>query len=127
MVADSRQRARPCTGFDDDEIDAHGQARRRGSVRQADLQQPADRSANVAALAVIERLLRQAEGALTAPADLDDHECRWRTRVDRHDIELVATDMDVPGEDGPSRCDQTRTDEGLSGVTRLLRRRPGPS
>ena len=37
------------------------------------------------------------------PADLDDDERRRRARVDRHEVELVAADMDVPGQDGPAR------------------------
>ena len=48
---------------------------------------------------------------------------RRRTRVDRHEIELVATDMDVPGQDGPARLDQPVSDQRLGGVTRQLRRR----
>ena len=62
-----------------------------------------------------------------APADLDDHERRRRARVDRHEVELVATDMDVPGEDGPAGFAQPRADESLGGVTRELRRRSRPS
>ena len=80
-------------------------------------------SAKVAALAVVERLFREAEIASAPPADLDHDERRRRTRVDRHEVELVATDMDVPGEDGPARLGQPRTDESLRGVARDLRRR----
>ena len=60
-----------------------------------------------------------------APADLDDHERRGRTRVDRHEIELVATDMDVPGQDRSSRPrPDERATSVFGGITRLLGRRP---
>jgi hypothetical protein len=73
---------------------------------------------------VVDRLLRQSEVTTGAPADLDDHErLRW-TRVDRHEVKLVATDMDVPGQDEPASLRETIRDRRLGGITRLLRRRP---
>ena len=53
------------------------------------------------------------------------HERRRRTRVDRHEIELVATDMDVPGHDGPTGSQETDQDQRFGGVTCLLS--SGPS
>jgi DNA-binding PadR family transcriptional regulator len=91
----------------------------RTAIEQAECGRP-----NAGALAVIDRLLWQAEPASGAPADLDDHERGRRTRVDRHEIELVATDMDVPGQDGPTGFREARGDEALGGITRLLCRRP---
>ena len=75
-------------------------------------------------LAVVDGLLGQPELAAGAPADLDDDERRRRTRVDRHEVELVATDMDVPGQDGPASLREPVGDERLGGITRLLGRRP---
>jgi hypothetical protein len=77
----------------------------------------------MAALAEVERLFGESEVASAPPADLDHHEHRRRTRVDRHEVELVATDMDVPGEDGPARFDQPMSDQSFGGITRLLGRR----
>lgn len=76
---------------------------------------------------MIERFLGHAEVAPSPPADLDDHQHRRRTRVGRHDVELVATDMDVPGEDGPARRGQTIGYERFGGIARLLRPGPDPS
>jgi RecB family exonuclease len=101
-MADPRGAVRPRPGFDDDEIDADRQRRQRDSVWQAVLEKPANRRAEMAALAVVERLLREPEVSATSPADLDDHERRRRSRVDRHEVKFVTTDMDVPGEDGPA-------------------------
>jgi hypothetical protein len=73
---------------------------------------------------VVERLLGETEVAPAAPANLDDHEGRRGARVNRHEIELVATDMDVPGQDGPARIAQSSGNELLGGVTRQLSGRP---
>ena len=69
---------------------------------------------------MVKGLLGEAKIPSAAPADLDDHQARWRTRVDRHEIELVATDMDVPGQDGPACFAQPSSDQILGGVTRQL-------
>ena len=74
-------------------------------------------------LAMIDRLLGETVVAAAPPADLDDDQRRRRTRVDRHEIELVATDMDVPGQDGPTSFRQARCDQRLGAVTRQLGRR----
>ena len=57
-----------------------------------------------------------------APADLDDHERRRRARVDRHEVELVAADMDVPGQDRPAGRREARGDQRLGRVAGLLGR-----
>ena len=112
----SRKRGR----FHRDQVDPDRQSRDRPSVGQAILEQPADGRPQVGTLAVVEGLLGEPEIPPAAPADLDDHQARWRTRVDRHEIELVATDMDVPGQDGPACFAQPNRDQILGGVTRQL-------
>ena len=107
-------------GLDRDEIDANRQARYRTSVGQAILDQSADSRPQVTTLAMVEGLLRKPEVPATSPPDLDDDEVRRWARVDRHEIELVVTDMDVPGQDGPARLAQPSGDELLGGVTRQL-------
>ena len=107
-------------GLDGDQVDPDMESRESLAVGQAVLEQSADGRAQVAALAVVERLLGEPEVAPAAPADLDDDQDRRRTRVDRHEIELMATDMDVPGQDGPARFAQSCGNELLSGVTRQL-------
>jgi len=119
MVAEPLGRA--CRGgLDGDQVDPDRESREASSVGQAVLDQSADCRTQVAALAVVECLLGEPEVPPTAPTDLDDDEERRRTRVDRHEIELVATDMDVPGQDGPARFAQSRGDKLLGGVTRQL-------
>jgi hypothetical protein len=106
--------------FHGDQVDPDRQSRDRPAARQAVLQQPADGRSKMGSLAVVECLLGQSEVPTTAPADLDHNQARWWTRVDRHEIELVATDMDVPGKDGPTLIAQASSDQLLGGVTRQL-------
>ena len=127
MVPDARF-ATPWIGLDRNEVEAQRKRRNGRPIRERDaVEQRVRRVAEVPALAVVDGLLRKPEVAPAAPADLDDHEHRRRARVDRHEIELVATDMDVPGEDDPAGFAQPRTDESLGGITRELRRRSRPS
>ena len=114
----------PVSGLDDDEIEAQRQARHGFTVRErAAIEESVRGRADPRPLAVVDRLLRQTEVTTATPADLDDHEGRRWTRVDRHEIELVTTDMDVPGQDGPTSFRQARCDERLGAVTRQLGRR----
>ena len=106
--------------FHRDQVDPDRQSRDRPSVGQAVLEQPADGRPQVGTLAVVEGLLGEAKIPPAAPAHFDDHEGSGRTRVDRHEIELVATDMDVPGQDGPACFAQPSSDQILGGVTRQL-------
>jgi hypothetical protein len=76
---------------------------------------------------MVDGLLGQAETSARAPAHLDDDERGGRTRVDRHEIEFVATDMDVPGEDGPARRAEMIGNERFGGITHQLRPGPRPS
>ena len=46
---------------------------------------------------------------------------RW-TRVDRHEVDLMATDMDVPGQDRPANGRETVGDQRLGGIAGPLRR-----
>jgi hypothetical protein len=50
---------------------------------------------------MVHGLLGQAERPAGPPADLHDDERARRARVDRHEVKLVATDMDVPGQHDP--------------------------
>ena len=74
-------------------------------------------------LPVVDRFLGQAERTSGPPADLDHHERPGRTRVDRHEVDLMATDMDVPGQDGPTGVRETHRDDRLGGIARPLGRR----
>lgn len=114
MVADDRVPS-PLTGLDDDNIETQWQVRHPASVEQGEggLAQPR-------LFATIHGLLRQAEVAPSAPPDFHDHEHGWRAWVGRHEIEFVATDMDVPGQDGPASVDESGGDQRFGGVTRLL-------
>ena len=74
---------------------------------------------------MIDGLLGQPELASGPPAHFDDDETgRW-ARVDRHEVKLVTTDMDVPGQDGPTGVREPAGDQRFGGITRLLGRRPG--
>ena len=73
---------------------------------------------------MVDGLLGQAVGAAVPPADLDDDERSRGTGIDGHDVELVAADVDVPGEDRPAGIGQAIGDEGLGGIAGLLRRGP---
>ena len=84
------------------------------------------RVAEVAALPEVDGLLREAERTRRAQPHLDDDEARpRRARVDRDQIELVATDMDVPGQDRPAVPVQAFRHERLGVVAGALRRGPG--
>ena len=94
----------PTRRLDHDQVEPDRQPRQVDAVGQhASIEQAVRRHPDVRPLAVVDGLLRQPEAPRRAPADLDDHERGRRTRVDRHEIELVAADMDVPGQDGPAR------------------------
>ena len=106
--------------FHGDQVDPDRQSWDRPSIGQAVLEQPANCRPQVGSLTMVERLLGKAEIPSAAPANFDDDQARRRTRVDRHEIELVATDMDVPGQDGPTFFAQPSGDQLLGGVTRQL-------
>ncbi len=111
-------------GFHHDQIEPKRQSGDGRAIgKRATVQQAIGGGTDAYPLAVVDRLLRQAELAACPPADLDDHEGGRRTRVDRHEIELVATDMHVPGKDGPTGVREAHRDQRLGGVTRLLRQR----
>ena len=116
-------------GFDDDEVEPQTQPRQRTPVGEAARgDHRPGRVAHVTPLPEVDGLLREAERARAPQPDLDDHELRRRrrARVDRHEIELVATDMDVPGEDRPALLREPFRHEGFGVVAEPLRRRPGP-
>jgi hypothetical protein len=116
----------PFTGLNDDQIEPDRQPRYDGTAGQhAPIEQPVRREPDARALAVIHGLLAEAETARRPPTHFDDDERARRTRVDRHEIELVASDMDVPGQDGPTGLEQSTEDQRFGGVTCLLGLRPG--
>jgi hypothetical protein len=108
-----------------DQVHAHGQHGQRSAVREhARSHQSSDRTAQVPALAPVERLLRQAEAAIAPPADLDDHERRWRSRIDRHEVELTTADANMTTEDRPALRRERQCDGGLGVIPSPLLRRP---
>ena len=104
--------------FDDGEVEADRQPGQSHAVGQhAPVEQAVRGKAKTGPLAMIDRLLTETEAARCPPADFDDHEAGRRTRVDRHEIELMAADMDVPGQDAPTGLEQSDEDQRFGGVT----------
>jgi hypothetical protein len=120
MVAQPRGPSRRRGRFHGDQIDPDRQSRDGSSVRQAILEQSTDGRPQVASLSVVERLLGEPEVASAAPADFDDDQARRLTGVDPIEFALVATDVDVPGQDGPAFLAQPSGNQLLGGVTRQL-------
>ena len=113
--------AHPIPGLDDDQVEPERQPRHRRSIRQdASIEQPVGGRPDADTLAMVDRLLGQAEVPAGPPADLDDHQGRGWTGIDRDEVELVATDVDVPGQDGPAGVGESRSDERLGGIAGLL-------
>ena len=106
-------------GLDDDQVESQGQVRHRRPVREdATLEQAVRGGPNARAFPVIDGLLRQAE----RPDSLRQRtstatRVRGGPGIDRHEVELVATDVDVPGEDDPACRGQTVGDQGLGAVS----------
>jgi len=127
-MSDPRHRRLGVAGLarlDDHQIEPERQPRDRFAVGEhAAIQETKGRRADPSPLAVIDGLLRQTERTADPPADLHDHQRGWRTRVDRHKVKLVATDMDIPGQEGPPDRREMGPDELFGGVTRALRRGP---
>jgi hypothetical protein len=115
----------PVARLDDHEVEPDRQSRDGATVRQGPaIEQSVRRLPDTSPLSMIDRLLCEPEATRASPANLDDHEGRRWTRVDRHEIEFVTADMDVPGQDGPTGLDQSVQDQRLGGVTRQLGRGP---
>ncbi len=109
---------------DGDQVHAEGSPGQPRPVRQAgprsqDTDDPAQRQS----LPVIQRLLRKPEVPATSTPDLDHDERSWRAGIQRQQINLVAPQPEVSGEDGPAGRDQPIRDELLSRITDLLRHR----
>ena len=114
----------PSLGLDDHEIEPQWESGNGGTIRKSPtIEEAKRRRPHPRPFAVIDGLLGQAVSAAGAPTHLDDDQRGRRTRVDRHEIEFVATDMDVPGQDGPTSFHESRGDELFGGITRLLGRR----
>lgn len=89
--------------LDDDEVEADGELRKGRSVRKpSELDESPGRGPDAAALAVVDGFLTGSVFPRPPAPHLDNDELPRRARVDRHEIELVATDMDVPGKDRPA-------------------------
>ncbi len=111
----------PLPGLHDHEIEAEREVREVGPIGQpATIEQAVSGGADPGTLTVIDGLLRQPERTTGPPADLDDDKGRRGARVDRHEIELAAADMDVPGQDQPASSREPIRDESLGGITRQL-------
>ena len=111
----------PFSGLHDDQVETDRQPRHDGTAGQhTPIKQAVRREPDARALAMIDGLLAEAETARRPPTHFDDDERARRTRVDRHEIELVASDMDVPGQDGPTGLEQSNEHQRFGGVTCLL-------
>jgi hypothetical protein len=107
--------------LDEHEVEPEREVRERLAVREAaPVEQPERGVPHPSSLPPVERLLRQPEVTPRAPADLDRDEGGGRAGVDRHDVQLVAADVEVPGEDRPAACLEAGRDESFGGVTRML-------
>lgn len=121
MVPDPGLPAGVQGGLDEHEIEPQRKVWKRLAVREAAaVEQPERGIAHPAALAPVERLLRQPEVAAHPPADLDSDQGRGRSRVDRDDVQLVAADVDVSAEDRPAERLEASDDEVLRGVAGVL-------
>ena len=115
MVADA------AAGLEHDEVEAEREPRDRCAIGQRPtIEEAVGGLPDPDPLAMIDRLLWEAEGTVRAPAHLDDHECRRRTRVDGDQVDLVPADVDVPGEHRPSGCLESGGHERLGGVSGTL-------
>jgi hypothetical protein len=92
--------------------------------QQTAIQKPECGRSHADPLAMIDRLLGEPIVADRAPANLDDHQGRGRSWIDRDKIKLEATDMDVSRQDGPTGRREPVGDQRFCRVTRLLGRRP---
>jgi len=106
------------TRFDHDEIHARGECRQRTSVGQpAITDEPRHGSPQTQLLAPVERLLADAEVPAGAPPDLDHNELPGRAGIDRHEIQLISPDPDLPREHRPTRLGEPIGDQLLSRIT----------
>jgi hypothetical protein len=116
--------ADPVAWLDHNKVESQWKAWDGLTVRERPaIEQAVGRGPDARTLSMIDRFLGKSEFASSAPADLDHDERGRGTRVDRHEVKLVATDMDVPGQDGPTGVRKTCRDDRLGGITRLLGRR----
>jgi hypothetical protein len=89
--------------LDDDQIEPEREVRQGLTVGEdAAIKQAKRCGSHPCSFAMVDSLLRQSEIAPDPPSDLHhDQRGRW-TGIDRHDIELMSTYVDVPGEFGPT-------------------------
>jgi hypothetical protein len=109
--------AHPVARLHDDQIEPQRQVRQQRTVGQrATLEKAVRRRADARALPVVDGLFGQAEVTTGPPADLDGDQLARRSRVDRHEIQLVTADVDVPRQDRPASRYQPLGDQRLRGV-----------
>lgn len=121
MMAQSGCAARNGRRLDDDEVDPQRSRRQWSSIGQgADLHEPAEGRAQVGTLAPIEGVLGQAEIAPDPPTDLDHDDSPGWSRVERHDVDLLATKSQVAGQDRPAECAEVVGHERLGGIAGAL-------
>jgi hypothetical protein len=102
----------PIPGLDHDQVEPEGESRDRRAVGQRpSIEKTVRGGTDPYALAVVDRLLGKAERALGSPPDLDHDERRGWTRIDRHQVDLVPTDVDVPCQDRPAGRGQPLRDQ----------------
>lgn len=129
MVTDPDGRRRGDGRLDDDEIDTNRVTGERKPVRErSGLYEATDRGPQVPPLAPVERLLGQTVIPPRPPADLNEHDTGRRPRIERHEVDLLAADPDVAGQDRPAERDEPLGCEHLSGIAGpLCRRAPARS
>src|SRR6185369_7519983 len=121
MVADPRFVTGRAGWLDDDQVEANREAWPIGRVEPA----PGGVT-EMRLLAMVDRLLRQAELASVPPADLDDDQLGGRTAIDGDHVDLGAADPDLASQDRPPGGFQPARDELLGGIAGLLHRGPHP-
>lgn len=104
-----------------DQVEPDGELREGRSVRKpSELDEGPGRGPDAATLAVVDGFLAGPVFPRPPAPHLDNHELPWRARVDRHEIELAATDMDVPGKDCPAGGSEPVRHERLGSVAEEL-------
>ena len=89
--------------LDDDEVDARRQSGHLTTIGESAVpDEPRDGASQAKLLAPVERFLGDTEVAAGTPPNLDDDELAGWARVDGDQIQLVASNTQLPGEDDPA-------------------------
>jgi hypothetical protein len=113
--------SQPTTRLENEEVEPHPQRRELRAIRKrACLPQCKRCPAQPSSLAVVYGFLGESIVAPRAPAHLDDHQgCRW-SRVHGQQVNLRATDADLPAEDAPSLRREVRGNLFFRAITGTL-------